>query len=85
MNIDKWIETKQELRELAKKLGVRDDWHNADCEGLEIMLYEDAFDNAHCDESEAHVVITHSDPAYTIDDEVRYAINAANLLAWACE
>jgi len=81
--IDKWIETSMELKELKLKLGVRNDWHEPDEQDLTIEMVDGRFDNAFGDESEAHVIITHTDPTYTVDDEVRYAVNAANLLAWA--
>lgn len=81
--IDKWIETKDELKALKKTLGVRDDWHEPDEQDVSVELMQDRLDNAFGDESEAHIILTHTNPSYTVDGEVRYAINVANLLAWA--
>lgn len=83
--IDQWIETKADLKKLAELLGVRDDWHEPDEQGVSCELMQDRLDNAFGDESEAHIILTHTNPSYTIDGEVRYAINVANLLAWACK
>ena len=84
MNIDRWIKEKSELKRLAKLLDLPSDWHNADCVGLEVVLYENTFDNAHCDESEAFIVLKLWD--FDTDgnrEPYTYAINAANLFAWA--
>ncbi len=81
--IDKWIETSMELKELKVTLGVRDDWHEPDEQDVTVEMVDGPLDNAFGDESEAHLVLTHTDPDYTVDSEVRYAVNAANLLAWA--
>ncbi len=89
MSIDKWIETKEELRELAKTLGVRYDWHEPDEQDVDVRLVACiagkslSFDNAHGDESEHQILLTHHDAR--IDPVVTYALNVANLLAWACK
>lgn len=84
-DIDKWIETKDELKTFAADRDLRDDWHDAECADLEIQFVDGPLNNAHCDLSEAHIVLIENDPAYTIDPRVVFAINAANLLAWACK
>lgn len=83
MNIDRWIHTKKELQALAKELELPIDWHNADCCGLEVVMYENVFDNAHCDESEAFIVLS-VDTGYIDTESTKYAVNAALLFAWAC-
>ena len=40
------IQTKAELKALAKKLEVRKDWHEPDEQGLEARVYGEHFDNA---------------------------------------
>jgi len=84
MDIDVWIETKDELQQLAKRLELPSDWHDADCHDLGVKFVGGPFTNAMCDESEAHIVIVEHDPDYTIDKRVTFAVNAANLFAWAC-
>jgi len=84
MDIDVWIETKRELKRLAKRLELPSDWHDADCANLRIKFVGGPLTNAQCDSSEAHIVIVERYPNYTIDKKVTFAINAANLLAWAC-
>ncbi len=83
MNIDKWIDTKKQLKELAKKIGLPSDWHNADCFGIEVVLYENAFDNAFGHEDEAFLVLSVFDDDSPDNEPKKYAVNAANLFAWA--
>jgi hypothetical protein len=80
--IDKWINTKDELKALAKTLGVRDDWHEPDEQDVAVTMVAGPLDNAFGDTTEAHIILTH---LWANDDgtEVTYAVNAANLLAWA--
>lgn len=87
--IDKWIDTKAALKELKATLGVRDNWHEPDEQDVEATLVDRArdgaplkFDNAFCDHTEAHIILTHL-WAKADGSEVTYAVNAANLLAWA--
>lgn len=84
-DIDVWIATKDELKTFAADRDLRDDWHDAETADLEIHFVDGPLNNAMCDTSEAHIVIVENDPAYTIDDQVTFAINAACLLAWACK
>ena len=84
MNIDKWIRSRKELQDLRKFLDLSVDWHNADCCGLEVVLYENAFDNAHCDESEAYLVLSYYNDDEPENEPTKYAINAALLFAYAC-
>jgi len=83
MNIDKWIHTKKDLKAFAKELALPSDWHNADCHGIEVMLYENSFDNAHCDKDEAFIVLKVYDFDADHMEAKVYAVNAANLFAWA--
>jgi len=78
---------RNELRELAKELKVRDDWHEPDEQGLTAEVYGTTFDNAgfwpgvheaYEDLTEKHVVISQ-------DGEEVAAVNLATLLAWASE
>lgn len=78
---------RNELRELAKELKVRDDWHEPDEQGLTAEVYGTTFDNAgfwpgiyehYKDLTEKHVVISQ-------DGEEIAAVNLATLLAWASE
>lgn len=78
---------RNELRELAKELKVRDDWHEPDEQGLTAEVYGTTFDNAgfwpgvyeaYEDLTEKHVVISQ-------DGEEIAAVNLATLLAWASE
>jgi hypothetical protein len=84
-DIDKWIETKDELKTWAADRDLRDDWHDAEVADIEIRAVNGPLNNAFCDASEAHIVLIESNPAYTVDPQVTFAINAANLLAWACK
>ncbi len=84
-DIDVWIATKDELKDFQKKRELRDDWHDTDSANIEIFAVDGPLNNAMCDESEAHIVLVETDPSYTIDDQVTFAINAACLLAWACK
>lgn len=40
------INTREELKRLAKDLGVRDDWHEPDEQGLRALVFGKNFDNA---------------------------------------
>lgn len=80
--IDKWIETSMELKELKLTLGVRNDWHEPDEQNVTVEMVAGPLDNAFGDTSEAHLILTHL-WANKDGTEVSYAVNAANLLAWA--
>lgn len=40
------IDTQADLKRLAKDLGVRDDWHEPDEEGVDAVVRGNSFDNA---------------------------------------
>ena len=42
----RWINTREEMKELQKELGVRHDWHEPDESGVEIIFVGRKFDNA---------------------------------------
>ena len=46
MNKLKRINTKDELKELAESLGVRNDWHEPDEQGVRAITFGQSFDNA---------------------------------------
>lgn len=71
----RWIRTREELKELAKEWGLRQDWHEPDEQEVTAKLVNKSFDNAFCDESEAHVVLN--------CEEETVAVNLALLFAWA--
>lgn len=85
INIDTWLECKQDLQKLAKEAELRPDWHNADCDGMDAKMVYGPLDNAHCDEDEAHVILTHDTGDCCDTEPHHYGINLANLLAWASE
>lgn len=68
------IRTKKELIELKKSLGVRDDWHEPDNDGVTAKVTGGKFDNAGFDD-EKFVVIK--------QDGNETKINLATLLAIA--
>lgn len=70
-----FIHTKQEMFDLRSMLGVRMDWHEPDESEVKATMFDNKFDNAFVDESEAFVEISQGDD--------RYRINLALLLAWA--
>lgn len=83
------IHTKDDLRALARDLGVRDSWHEPDEQGLTAVVKGTKFDNAGfwpeglplSDGSkvvEKHVVIRK-------DGQDVAAVNLATLLAFACD
>lgn len=83
-NIDHWVRTRQELKDLAKEWELRSDWHEADTYGIETILRNGVLDNAHCDEDEAHIILIADVESNPDDTEPQtYAINLAVLLAWA--
>jgi len=83
------IRSKEQLQELAKRLGVRSDWHEPDEQGLEAVIFGKGLDNAMGSgygvtkalepdqDGEMNVVLLK-------DGEPCAAINLAWLLAWAC-
>lgn len=84
----KLIQTRDELRELAKDLGVRPDWHEPDEQGVTAVVYGHQFDNAgfwpldgiytRAEILEQHAVLIRSGVAVA-------AVNLATLFAWASE
>jgi len=68
---------KHEIQALARKLKVRHDWHEPDEQNLTVEMVDGSFDNAMCDETEAHVVIKQGGKEIA-------KVNVALLLAWAC-
>lgn len=85
INIDTWIETKEDLQLVAKIAELRPDWHDADCSGMDAQLVYGPLNNAHCDTDEAHVILTHDTGDCCNTEPHHYGINLANLLAWAAE
>ena len=75
--MDNVIMTQNQLKDLAKKIGVRKDWHEPDEQEVTARITGLSFDNAMCDRSEMTVVI------YKADNYVG-EINLAMLLAMAC-
>jgi hypothetical protein len=91
------ITNRRELVELAKKLGVRDDWHEPDEQGITAEVRGLSFDNAGFWPHEAHpglndlsqeqyVVLqrqTYNHDGELSDPEDLACINLATLCAWA--
>ncbi len=81
------VDSRAELIELARTLGVRHDWHEPDEQDVTATVAGTHLDNAghwpadaHGDPGiELHVVLTQD----TDDGPRRYAVNLATLLAWA--
>jgi len=83
------VRTREQLQDLAKRLGVRPDWHEPDEQDLEAKIFGKGFDNAMGSgygvtkalpddhEGEMNVVLLK-------DGEPCAAINLAYLFAWAC-
>lgn len=86
----KRIDTRDELGELARELGVRADWHEPDEQEVTIEVYgTDDFDNAGFwpaghgygpgnRKTEAHVILCK-------EGEPVAAVNLATLFSWAAE
>lgn len=77
------IETQKDLIKLAKDLGVREDWHEPDEQGVDVKVHGKAFDNAGfwgpgnmSDKEELWVSITK-------DKTLVACVNLATLFAWA--
>jgi hypothetical protein len=96
----KKILERDELRRLARELGVRPDWHEPDEQNVGAKVYGTSFDNAgfwgyradqspHPDVEELHVILwrTRYDEMTDRREDVEpiAAINLATLLAWASE
>jgi hypothetical protein len=77
MKIDRWINTNEELIAFRNEHRMREDWHEPDEQGIDCFLRDGTFDNAHCDDGEAHVILYNSETTETV------AVNLALLLAWA--
>jgi len=71
------INSKTELQELAKQLGVRPEWHETDEQDLTIIITGTEFDNASV-ENEICISIAQN-------GKVVEVINLATLLAIACQ
>lgn len=72
------INTREQMIELKKRLRVREDWHEPDEQEVVLQrMVNSTLDNAHGDESEAHIVLR--------KDKQHYMINVCDLLAWASE
>lgn len=93
------INNRQELRELAKELGVRPDWHEPDEQDLTAEFGGQSFDNAgfwpaddrigpDAGHLEMHVVLWRTEGedehGNAKKSEPIAAVNLATLLAWAC-
>lgn len=81
----KRIQSKAELVALAKRLGVRPDWHEPDEQGVTAGTHGTSFDNAGfwgsdntCRTQEQYVVIRQ-------DGEAVAEVNLATLFAWATD
>jgi hypothetical protein len=78
------IDTREDLAQVARMLGVRMDWHEPDEQEVTARVYGDTFDNAgfwpatdpHRTGTEQYVVLYQ-------DSEPVAAVNLATLLAWA--
>jgi len=79
------ITSKKEFLELKKSLGVRDDWHEPDEQGVTVNMimgskshccFQDGFDNAFCNEREHHIIIMKNSKPVA-------SVNLALLCAWA--
>lgn len=83
-----YVNRRNELRDLARRLKVRRDWHEPDEQGLTIRVVGSVFDNAGFygpdlpdnlrDREEFNIVIVHDGTDIAV-------INIATLLGWACE
>lgn len=86
------ITTREELVELARELGVRDDWHEPDEQDLAAKVFGSRFDNSgdwaiwtETADQELHVIIyrTQQRAGRNVPVEPVAAVNIATLLAWA--
>ena len=86
------IETQTQLRDLARRLGVRADWHEPDEQGVSARVIGTRLDNAHgsdpeppytttTDRAEINVLITQEDDEGVQRDIA--VVNLATLLAFA--
>jgi len=71
----KYINTRQQLRSLARTLGVRDSWHEPDEQGLTAKVKGKTFDNAGTPGEMVLIVYKDGSPIF--------AVNIATLLAFA--
>ena len=81
----KIITSKDQLKELASQLGVRDSWHEPDEQGVDVTVHGNSFDNAGFwperawgGHLEKHVVIKQ-------DGQPVAAVNLASLFAYATD
>lgn len=74
------ITSRKEFLKLKKSLGVRDDWHEPDEQGVIVNMSagseSPSFDNACCNEYEHHIIIMKN-------GEPVASVNLALLCAWA--
>ncbi|TCC19938.1 hypothetical protein [Kribbella sindirgiensis] len=90
------IDTRDEFREFAREIRMRDDWHEPDEQGITATVEGRSFDNAGFwpapelrDElhRERHVIFSRHEP--TPENENNWvrlaAVNLATLCAWASE
>ena len=90
------ITTQHELRRLAQRLGVREDWHEPDEQCLTARVEGKSFDNAgfwptaqympNADMVEQHVIFSTyqwDDDGNMVDITDIAAVNLATLCAWA--
>lgn len=86
MNKTLRINNKEELQELAKKLGVRHDWHEPDEQEVSIRIRGKSFDNAGFWGSTFKDYSTREMYAEIFKCGVIVAeVNLADLFAFACE
>lgn len=67
---------KRELVELFRTLGVRNDWHEPDEQGVSAQVVGTTFDNAGC---RGEIMVT----IYKDESPVA-TVNLATLFSWAC-
>jgi hypothetical protein len=96
----KIIRTRAELRELARELGVRPDWHEPDEQSLTARVHGTSFDNAMgigdwygagrdgVPQAELHVIL-YRVPSWSdfggTEPEPLAVVNLATLFAWAAD
>lgn len=83
--VTKRINTRAELLALKRELGVRDDWHEPDEQGVDAATYGDGFDNAGFWGADGGGYGGHQERYVTIikDGEPIADVNLATLFAWA--
>lgn len=68
------IYNQKRLKELADKLGLRDDWHEPDEEGISVMILGTVFDNAGTGSEIRVVVMKNGKPEFAISLATLFAL-----------